>query len=314
MATRDKVRGQQGEAGDSPDSGALERGENSSWAMLAHATPETIWQVPAYLPYLQPPLTDRAVASAETKIGHRLPAAYLRLLRKQNGGYIRFSLPEMIHDQIAGIGPHFPSLTEHDWGEGQAWVSFPLQGLVPFDGDGHWYICLDYRKSPATPSVTYVDIECDHQSGVGGSFTDYLAKLRVEVDEEYVLESVADIEAVKSHLSSALSTEFYPPDCRAHGYPMHRAQLGTGASPEWVWMSPNTVPRGFVRPNDPRYRELKDLMPGTADRFPGLPADSYILKTTDGVRSDVILACLQSRVSIRPLREYVKGMNSPEKE
>ncbi len=72
----------------------------------------TIWQVPAYLPYLQPELTDDAIAAAEKAIGYTLPAEYLELLRIQNGGYIRLSLPEMVHDSIAGIGPYFPSLTD----------------------------------------------------------------------------------------------------------------------------------------------------------------------------------------------------------
>lgn len=54
------------------------------------ATVDTIWSVPAYLPYLQPPLTDEAVASAEKELGLQLPIEYLNLLRKQNGGYIRY--------------------------------------------------------------------------------------------------------------------------------------------------------------------------------------------------------------------------------
>ena len=58
------------------------------------ATADTIWQVPAYLPYLQPPLTDEAVAAAEKEIGYKLPSEYLNLLRRQNGGYIRVSLLE----------------------------------------------------------------------------------------------------------------------------------------------------------------------------------------------------------------------------
>src|SRR5688500_17368868 len=146
------------------------------------ATADTILEVPAFLPYLQPPLTDQAVASAEKDIGHRLPSEYLALLRKQNGGYIRFSLPKMVHDTIAGIGPYFPSLTDFDWDECQEYVSYPLQGLVPFDGDGHWHLCLDYRKNAHVPAITYADVECDRETHVAESFADYLAMLRIDVD------------------------------------------------------------------------------------------------------------------------------------
>jgi hypothetical protein len=271
------------------------------------AVAESIWRGPAYLPYLQPPLTEKAISSAEKKIGNKLPMEYLGLLKRQNGGYIRFSLPDMVHDSIAGIGPHFPSLTEFDWDECQDYVSFPLQGLVPFDGDGHWHICLDYRQNSATPSVTYVDVECDEQSGIANSFLDYLAVLRIDVGDDYVLEAVSDIETVKADLSSALSINFSPPDSWAHGYPELRAGLGTKNSPEWIWISPNTVPRGFVRSDDPRYAELKDVMQGYADRFPELPANSYVLSATQGVRSKVISACTRSQLIVRPLREYVSG-------
>ena len=269
------------------------------------AAADTIWRVPAYLPYLQPPLTARAIASAEREIGYRLPVEYLGLLRKQNGGYIRYSLPDSPHDSIAGIGPHFPSLTQFDWDECQDHVSFPLRGLVPFDGDGHWHLCLDYRKDPATPAVTYVDVECDDQSRIAESFADYLAMLRVKAGDEYVLEAVFDIEAVKSRLSAALKITFDPPDSWAHGYPTHRGRLGSKNSPEWIWISPNRVPRGFVRPDDRRYDKLKDLMPGDAARYPELPAGSYLLSATDRVRPKVIDACTRSQLIVRPLREYL---------
>jgi hypothetical protein len=272
------------------------------------ATADTIWRVPAYLPYLQPPLTDKAVAAAEKRIGYKLPTEYLNLLRKQNGGYIRFSLPEMVHDSIAGIGPHFPSLTGFDWDECQEYVSFPLQGLVPFDGDGHWHLCLDYRHNSRTPSITHADVECDRESRIADSFADYLAMLRIDVGDEYVLEGVSDLEKAKADLASSLKTAFDPPDTWAHGYPTHRARLGTKSKPEWIWISPNTVPRGFVRSDDPRYAELKDLMPGYASRFPEVPAGSYLLGATDDVRSKMIDACARSRLFARPLREYVKGI------
>jgi len=273
------------------------------------ATPDTIWSVPAYLPYLQPPLTDEVIASAESHIGFKLPNEYLDLLRKQNGGYIRFSLPETVHRSIAGIGPNFPSLTEFDWDEYQDSVSYPLHGLVPFDGDGHWHLCLDYRKNPTTPAITYADVECDSQSHIADSFADYLDMLRISVDDDqYVLEGVSEIEKLKGDLSRHLGVPFNPTETWNHGYPTERAPLGSDDDPQWLWISPNTVRRGFVRPNDPRYPELKDLMPGLADRFPGLPPRSYILTATEGVQQRVLEACTQSNLIPRPLRDYLAAI------
>ena len=155
------------------------------------ATAETIWRVPAYLPYLQPALTEDGIAAAETKIGHKLPKEYLDLLRVQNGGYIRFSLPDIGHDTIAGIGPLSPSLAGFNWEECQNYVSYPLKNLIPFDGDGHWYLCLDYRMNERTPAITYLDIECDQERRIADSFAAYLRMLRIRTDGEYVIEVVS---------------------------------------------------------------------------------------------------------------------------
>jgi hypothetical protein len=271
------------------------------------ATADTIWQVPVYLPYLQPALTGDAVRSAEEQIGCPLPREYLDLLRKQNGGYIRYCLPENVHNMIAGIGPYFPSLTAFDWEECQEQVSYPLHGLVPFDGDGHWHLCLDYRKNPRYPAITLADIECDEEMQIADSFAAYLALLPISVEDEYVVEAVSDIDKVKTDLSRLLGVPFDPPDTWAHGYPTERARLGTEQNPQWLWISPNTVPRGFVRENDRRCSELKDLMPGFAERFPELPPGSYILSATDGVRAKALDACNKSGLVVRPLREYVQG-------
>ena len=48
-------------------------------------------------------------------------------------------------------------------------MSFELDGLVPFSGDGHWYLCLDYRASEQ-PAVAYIDVECDEQSIIAQDF------------------------------------------------------------------------------------------------------------------------------------------------
>src|SRR5262249_20818962 len=57
--------------------------------------------------------------------------------------------------------------------------------------------------------------------------------------------------------------------------------------------------------NNPKYMELKDLMPGYAARFPELPPNSYILSTSEDVRPKAIKACTRSGLIVRPLREYV---------
>lgn len=271
------------------------------------AAADTIWRVPAYLPYLQSPLTDDVVAEAEKAIGYRLPDAFLDLLRIQNGGYIRFSLPEMVHDSIAGIGPNFPSLTGFDLEASQEYVSFPLRGLAPFDGDGHWHLCLDYRKNPIVPTITYVDIECDSESHIADSFDDYLGMLQMPVDNKYVMEGISDIETLKVNLSRQLGVPFDPTDSWAHGYPTEHARLGSDEDHQSLWISPNTVRRGFVRPDDQRYSELKDLLPGSADRYPGLPWGSYILSTTGGVQDRVLEACARCGIAVEPLRDFVAG-------
>lgn len=104
---------------------------------------------------------------------------------------------------------------------------------------------------------------------------------------------------------SQLSVEFDPTDSWAHGYPTHRASLGDASKPEWLWLTPNTVPRGFVRMDDPRYEELKELITGNALQFPELAAGSYFLSTTDSVRAKVFDACVKLQIAIRPLREYI---------
>ena len=267
------------------------------------ATPHTIWEVPAYLPYLQPPLTDEAVAKAEARIGNKLPTEYLDLLRVQNGGHIRFSLPDTLNEVIAGIGPYFPSITRYSLAECQEFVSYQLDGLIPFDGDGHWHLCLDYRNGD-TPSVTYADVECDEEQEVADSFADYLALLRVPVKDEVVLEGAGDLEAVALVLSPVLGVVFETTDHLAQGFARKSAHIRSDGAQESVWLSPNLVPSGFVRPDDRRYSELKDLLPGQSPRFPEIPPDSCLVDMTAGIRSKVLQACTEARLKVRPLREY----------
>ncbi|GDX79385.1 hypothetical protein LBMAG42_11960 [Deltaproteobacteria bacterium] len=250
-----------------------------------------IWQVPVYLPYLQPPLTAEAVASAEARLGVRLPAAYLALVREQNGGYVAASLPDSPHSMIWGIGPYFPSIT------GERAEEMAEGGLVPFDGDGHWHLCLDYRTSGRTgePSVSYVDDECEHEEPVAADFSSFLGSLRVDRSTWTVgIVGPASLDGTALRLSLALEARFGPADAMSNGYPVRRAAVGAGRNPEWAWLGPNEVPRGFVRPGAHRYAELVNLLPGTALREPEHPEVTMLLSCTEGAVAQVEEACAKA--------------------
>ena len=240
---------------------------------------DRIWQVPAYLPYLQPSLTKQVVSDAESRLGIKLPDAYLALLERQNGGYIRYEIEELPHTVIAGIGPHYPTITEANLEEADEYVSFELRGLVPFDGDGHWHLCLDYRgTSQNAPSVSYIDIECDDQRKIAGSFEGYLAQLVPSIPESGVwFTPPSNTEEFIKKLAKQTGSKVYDVDTFAHGYPVHRL----GRDKAWAWLSPNDVARGFVREEHIRFDELRDRLPGTARRYPELPDNAWIATSTD---------------------------------
>ncbi len=74
-------------------------------------------------------------------------------------------------DRIAGIHrknsdsmPCMTSLAHEEWGV--------PDGLCAFDGDGHWWVCLDYRKCGAQgePSITHYDTEFERECEIAPSF------------------------------------------------------------------------------------------------------------------------------------------------
>lgn len=129
----------------------------------------TLWGEGRY--GLRPPLTDAVVQDAERRLGVRLPASLLEILRVRNGGEVAqrwnafptavptsWSENHVPLDHVMGIGRHDgqSSLLDtaylvEEWG-----LPFPL---VLLSGDGHCWIGLDYRGSGkrGEPSVTWFD-------------------------------------------------------------------------------------------------------------------------------------------------------------
>ncbi len=263
---------------------------------------QQIWSVPKYLPYVQPALTDEIIKEAESKIGYKLPADYLELLKVQNGGYIRYHLGNMLHSVIAGIGPHYPSITKFEWLEEFDDLSFEVKGLFPFDGDGHWNICLDYREHELEPQVTYIDTESDYQRLIANSFSAYLDKLIINTDDYFVIETTETIENISNKISQIANIEFVKSDTFNHGYSVYSSKY----KESYVWLSANKVPAGFIRPNDVRYESLKSRMDNLACRYPEAPENSVLISVSEEVDRDALFKKLKEKgFVIKDLKNYV---------
>jgi hypothetical protein len=129
--------------------------------------------------YVEPPLTDEAIADVERELGVRLPAAYVALMRTQNGGIPRrdrfrtegptsWAEDHVAITGIAGIGRARDyslcgrlgsRFMQREWG-------YPEIGVVICDcpSAGHDLVMLDYRACGpmGEPQVVHVDQESDY--------------------------------------------------------------------------------------------------------------------------------------------------------
>jgi hypothetical protein len=262
-----------------------------------------IWQTPKYLPYVQPELTTEIISEAEKKIGHKLPIEYLELLKIQNGGYIRYTLSEIGNEQIYGIGPYFPSILDTDWDEYFEDLSFELDGLIPFDGDGHWFICFDYRNGKIIPEITHIDIELDAEEKIADNFNKYLELLEINYEDQFVIETNFSLEESVNEIEKALKIKFEEPDSDSHGYPQYRSKY----KDNWIWVNANKVPNGFIRNEDERYEELKLQMESTTLYFQELPENSVMLKIYGNEAQKIMVDELnQKSIKVKPLKEYFR--------
>lgn len=262
-----------------------------------------IWSVPKYLPYVQPELTPEILEQAQKQIGYNLPDKLVEILKIQNGGYVRYKLAETPHEQIMGIGPYFPSLTDFDWSESKEYVSFELDGLVPIDGDGHWYICLDYRENKEEPQVSWIDLECDDEQKIADSFSEFLELLELDVQEDkLVIETVHSIEENVKQIEQILEVKFEEPDYFMSGYAIYRGKY----KDSWIWLTPNKVPTGFVREEDKRYNELKDQMNSSSVQYMGINENYLFLVLSDEKLITEVMEKLGSHnMKIKPITDLV---------
>lgn len=141
--------------------------------------------------YTGPDLTDALVASAELRLGYRLPDSYLEVLRVRNGGRptrrrFRTEFPTSWasdHFEIAAIrgvggvwgidavGPLSSRAMIDEWG-------YAGIGVVICDmpSGGHDAVMLDYREEGLEPTVAYVDEDREPRV-VARTFADFIDRL-----------------------------------------------------------------------------------------------------------------------------------------
>lgn len=138
---------------------------------------------------MRPPLTDEMLAAAEERLGVRLPAELVRLLRLQNGGNtdgfrLPMTTPTTWAEDHIPLYELFGIVTDPSVGTGQnlldteyltdEWDLPPGQVLLA--GDGHGWVTLDYRRR-AEPSVAWIDVDNGQDLQVAPTFAAFLDRL-----------------------------------------------------------------------------------------------------------------------------------------
>jgi hypothetical protein len=150
-------------------------------------SPEDFWGVNYYN---HPPLTPVVLKLFEHKYDVQLPLLYVELLQYQNGGYTNdFGYPMV--QETSWAKDHVPlngmsgivsdsniqtpfNILESDYYQNE-WDLPPKQLIL--NGDGHWWITLDYRYS-SQPSILWIDTEVEEIIPIATTFETFYAGLR----------------------------------------------------------------------------------------------------------------------------------------
>ncbi len=148
--------------------------------------------------YVGAPVTDEMIEGVEAELGYRLPKAYIKLLRNQNGGIPTNTQHRTLqptswaddHVAISGIYGVDRSVSSSLCGEfnSRFWVEewgYPDIGIYFADcpSAGHDMICLDYRDCGPSgePKVVHVDQELEYEiTPVADNFEEFIRGLEDE--------------------------------------------------------------------------------------------------------------------------------------
>ncbi|MFJ7736277.1 SMI1/KNR4 family protein [Lysinibacillus sp. NPDC097287] len=151
----------------------------------------SIWKSESEDSYRLPPINQKDIEDTEKKLGFILPISYKRIILEQNGGYINqnaypTTVPTNWADDHVNV--------EYIWGIGsdnsilqsdyyiQEW-EMPEKILL-LSGDGHTWICFDYRDTTENPPIIYIDNESEEIILLASDFETFLNGLYTETYED----------------------------------------------------------------------------------------------------------------------------------
>jgi hypothetical protein len=159
-----------------------------------------LWQSDFTVP--NPRVTEKLVARVEALLKVKLPSAYLALMREQNGGCLKLNKvpyleppPESVEGYTGGesasldciYGLHYD--TDADGSIAQTLTLGAEWGVPPelilLDGDGHWWVALDYRVSKDNPPVVYYVSDTGEHATLAHDFGSFLKRMIMLPDDYY---------------------------------------------------------------------------------------------------------------------------------
>lgn len=204
----------------------------------------------------------------EDSLGVRLPGSYISLVKKRNGGALRRNAFKVrkrrewySFDQIAGLDrKHVDAITSRTRVAREWQVP---EGLIALDGDGHWWLCLDYRRCgpEGEPVLIHYDTDtlgsAEESFQVADSLDEFLAGLVFGV-EDFVF-AIDDLGFTGEQLHKALVAL----GCRGR-YPPGATKTDRKKAPrQWRWREYKT---DVGEPADILFGENGDVDPWTLAR------------------------------------------------
>lgn len=239
-----------------------------------------------------PPPTAKQLAAAEKGLGVKLPAAYVAVLKVQNGGRLLLTEFKMkarppkastwsrsqtygVAD-LPGVGGQRDSL-EDLFQTGREWEVD--DGLVPFHGDGHHWLCFDYRRcgSRGEPTITHWEQTDSFPPGkpltyrVAGSFAGLVLGLRRAADQYEPATVALDGPAVRGERLAGLLRSL---GCKVHRYVGVRSNAPLPRTWEWPKY------KNFIRGLDCWLTLEKNKTYGYAPKFDERPTGHPMLRVS----------------------------------